>query len=532
MKNRQGVAALCVIILTMQPLLSACGQKAVPSVRPGQTGTSTAGSAEKKAEFQKQLEQFNADHIAEGGKMPEGTIIDYEEPLPEKDVGFTEKELESLTDYKKAAQPSDSALISPAQAKVDTELFFRVLKYCYGPYRYFGGDAKFGKAKVAVLSEIPVKNISTRCLEDILIQNLGFVQDVHFTIGDRHFADFSVYLHSEAAEYAKDASGYYKTENGKKYYVALVDGKDPAEFMKLSISPGGKLVYYVGGLYGLKQVNEQKKLPSVTVSYRSGGTSDTLQFPQWVSPDDKPGEGFRKSELGGVPVVSIRRFMDNDAKDTACEDFAASGSALKGKKVMILDLRGNGGGNDEYAINWIKNFTSKWSGKSAIAWNQITLQSRAGEYIFSKFMLSLPKVTENVKLEAKSAMEAYRNGKNQWNLNQFLFHSQTDNTSLICVLMDKNNASSGEDVISFLSNLKNVVLVGTNTAGCMIGNVAVSFVLPNSRLNVACANWLESFNSDVFTEGVGLKPDIWDASGKTDRLLAMLRYYHLTDAAK
>ncbi len=109
---------------------------------------------------------------------------------------------------------------------------------------------------------------------------------------------------------------------------------------------------------------------------------------------------------------------------------------------------------------------------------------------------------------------------------------QIDNGSLILTLMDKNNASSGESAITFLSSLKNVVLVGTNTAGCMIGNTEVRFVLPNSRLKVACANWLESYNPDVLSEGVGLKPDIWDASGNTDRLLAMLHYYHLTDSAK
>ncbi len=249
MKNHRGIAALCVLTLVLQPLLSACSPK-----KPDMT-------------FQEQLKQINANHIAEGKKLPQCLITGYEEPLPEKEIGFTEKELESLTDYKKAAQPSDSKLISPAQAKTDTELFFRVLKYCYGPYQYFGGDEKFGKAKAAALSEIPTGNISTRRLGDILIQNLGFVQDVHFAIGDRNFADYSVYLHSEAVEYGKDANGYYKVRGWEKSYVKTVDGKDPAGFMKLSINPSGKLVYYVGGLYWLKKLGHRKSFrlsPSIT----------------------------------------------------------------------------------------------------------------------------------------------------------------------------------------------------------------------------------------------------------------------------
>ncbi len=111
--------------------------------------------------------------------------------------------------------------------------------------------------------------------------------------------------------------------------------------------------------------------------------------------------------------MSIRRFLDNDANDTACEDFAASGTALKGKKTLILDLRGNGGGNDEYAMNWIRNFIGKQV-NSAIAYNWIALQSRAGKYLFSKSMQSLPKITEAAKEDAACAMESYRNGVNQW----------------------------------------------------------------------------------------------------------------------
>lgn len=513
MKNHRGIAVLCVLTLILQPLLSACSPK-----KPDMT-------------FQEQLKQINANHIAEGKKLPQSLITGYEEPLPEKEIGFTEKELESLSDYKKAAKPSDSKLISPAQAKTDTELFFRVLKYCYGPYQYFGGDEKFGKAKAAALSEIPTGNISTRRLGDILIQNLGFIQDVHFSIGNRHFTDSSVYLHSEAVEYGKDTNGYYKISGWEKSYVKSVDENDPAKFMKLSINPNGKLVYYVGNLYWIKKLRAQKKLPTVTVNYRSGSKPDTLKFSESVPSNIKQGEGYKKSELGGAPVVSIRRFMDNDANDTACEDFAASGTTLKGKKTLILDLRGNGGGNDEYTVNWIRNFTGRQV-NSAIAYNLIALQSRAGEYLFSKFMQSLPKITEVAKEDAACAMASYRNGKNQWELRGFSPSDQVDNSSLIFVLMDKGDASSGEDAIAFLSSLKNVVLVGTNTAGCMIGNTEVRFVLPNSRLEVACANWLESYNPAVLAEGVGLMPDIWDASGSTDRLLAMLRYYHLTDSAK
>lgn len=74
------------------------------------------------------------------------------------------------------------------KARKETKWLFRLLRSQYGLYTYYGGDAKFIKAKKAVLKEIGIKgNITTKKYQKILHKNLGFITDCHLVLVKNFF---------------------------------------------------------------------------------------------------------------------------------------------------------------------------------------------------------------------------------------------------------------------------------------------------------------------------------------------------------
>jgi C-terminal processing protease CtpA/Prc len=200
---------------------------------------------------------------------------------------------------------------------------------------------------------------------------------------------------------------------------------------------------------------------------------------------------------------------------------------MRDRKVFVLDIRGNRGGDDDYVLQWVRNYTGNANLKQLTTGSEIDqLDSKAGGYLFAKTLQNLPKMSEMAQRIATSSMEIYQDGANTWSLTRFSPAEQTENPNVIFVLVDKGVASSGEEIIPELETMKNVVIVGTNSSGCMLSNAEVQIVLPNSKLSVQCGNWLNLYNSKFFAEGTGFLPDIWDAGDDAlSRLVAMIKYY-------
>ncbi|MEA4883139.1 MAG: hypothetical protein VB144_05705 [Clostridia bacterium] len=80
------------------------------------------------------------------------------------------------------------SLIPKDEARQDVDFLFRVLKYGYGAYQFFGGDEAFLAAKESILAEtedFPGEDVNPGQLAELLQRQLGFIQDGHFSIGDK-----------------------------------------------------------------------------------------------------------------------------------------------------------------------------------------------------------------------------------------------------------------------------------------------------------------------------------------------------------
>lgn len=104
-----------------------------------------------------------------------------------------------------------------------------------------------------------------------------------------------------------------------------------------------------------------------------------------------------------------------------------------------------------------------------------------------------------------------------WNTGNFIF-----------VLIDGNTCSAGEIFANMLTMGKQVVLVGTNTRGCLnFGNIN-SVYLPNSGIRLQFGSQYSIDQSLEKTEGVGYFPDLWvEPEDSLDAVVRLCNYYGL-----
>ena len=98
-----------------------------------------------------------------------------------------------------------------------------------------------------------------------------------------------------------------------------------------------------------------------------------------------------------------------------------------------------------------------------------------------------------------------------------------ENDNLLIILTGKYTASGSEWLIDAAHNLENVLLIGENTNGTMVGSIAY-LALPNSRMVVG-AGPVEACipdTNDYFEECRGFYPDLWVPAAEAEELAVKL----------
>lgn len=462
--------------------------------------------------FYGEIKKINEQHGFETMRVPDVDIKVYTPEMKAFEVGFTVKELDSMTGYgehKKAA----SHLIYEEAAE-DVDLAFKVLKNCYGAYFYFGGDKAFERAKKHVLSDCEVagENLSVDILRESLKRNLDFVKDGHFWIDNRPVLAKAVYYSNEKMIFFKDEKGYYTEQDGKKRnYVSFVDGSDAVEkYMKRSINDEGMFVYRLGTLS-----TDERETVEVVFENR---TEKLVLSPPKFEIHNTGSTYYSDYEVDGVHVVAIRSFMyEQDGSR-----FVRSAEAIRNSKVSILDMRGNSGGMSKYVTDWLDTYDPVLS-EYAAGNMYVYRRSRAADYLIYK---NLGKYLS--KQETARLLSNYRSGSNSWEIKEAPVFARSGNSNFLFVLVDSRTFSAGEWLIAALRNKDNVIFVGTNSGGGLMSDNAIKIVLPNSKINIQCGSGLGFYYDDtVFTEEIGFSPDIWVNTDAMQHTLNLISYYGL-----
>lgn len=377
-------------------------------------------------------------------------------------------------------QPYDPDLVlTRQQMEEDVVYLFDAFYACYGNYDKMGGKIIFDKAERAVLKEC-ARHDSLRAedFQQMLLPYFTFVKDAHFQIQNQSPNPlWYPFFFREVAFYLDEDQ--YITADRKT--VASVDGYgDLSQLFRRSISPEGEIVYYPVVLQDTTTWDEP-----LIVHYTDGSTQVLRCEPySW-------GEGIGKVDQDAVPEVhyddDIPVLLVNAIRGETVEGwqegFDQGAKVLGNAPVGILDLRFNPGGYSDVAMGWLKEYA-----KTVVPTNSLFF-----------FFNSERQET---------------NARDMW----------VSNDNILIILTSKWTASAAERLIDAAYNLENVLIVGENTGGALIGGSA-PVQLPNSNLTVKIGptQAIIPDTNDYFEEYRGFYPDLWvPADEAEDLVLALL----------
>ena len=398
--------------------------------------------------------------------------------------------------------------VSRDDALADIDLLFRALHNAYAAYYYFGED-KFDAAEAEVKAWVQKqKTVNVEKLGQTINTALQFVQDAHFAIrpGEENVKQQKAwysYIGTEQS-FFKDDSGYYRMIDGEKWYVDSLSNKS------CEMSPVLRANGSLG--YAPTLLCHGKAGSSDTITLRNGDGVTRTDKIVWKANEsllddtwDRSSACYRYLEENGILYLSIRLFDSRRFADTVLPEYAASGSKAKNCKLVIYDLRSNGGGDDRYARTWTQNFTGAKSVEPKVAAGN--RGSKLGNAAGFNWM----------------SVGIFDGGVSRGNW--------LPNDIPVIVLMDSRCGSSGESALTFAKTMDNVIVIGSNSAGYQLCGNVYDYSLPCTGITACFGVSLSFYGSMDNVDYKGYEPDLW-CNPKTalQSVLNMVERYDLGSA--
>ena len=210
--------------------------------------------------------------------------------------------------------------------------------------------------------------------------------------------------------------------------------------------------------------------------------------------------------------------------------------------AAIIDLRGNGGGDDTIGLQlaWIF-FGKNYRYSLSIQHERKTAETQA--LYTNMFGYRIAKDLSEGKTSDEFTMKGYRDRKVKFDLavaEESDGYSSNDQSTYqfngklnklhepfekpIYILMDQKCASSCESTIDAFEFYPKAKRIGENTAGFIhFGNVSPA-VLPNSKIMIQIGTHFTEYFDKRFIEKIGIKPDVQLSEG-TDALTYALQIF-------
>ena len=388
-------------------------------------------------------------------------------------------------------------VLTQQQAMEDVTYLFDAFHDCYGPYEYFGGAKVFDEAEEKIKGELQKQeSIKSEDFEKILLQELKFVKDAHFGINMQRTNPVKIPFFFRETAFQKTEKGY-QTTDGKQ--VKSVEGyKNLDEVMKRSLSKEGELVYYPVLLkdcdfwdaLGTPQTCDE----TLTIHYTNGETEKLEAEPYQIYTEmsiENPEKNkiVRVWEDGEIPVFQFNVF-DEKHRDS----ILTGAKKLREAPVSILDLRSNTGGNGGIPGEWMERYTQK-----SVSGHKTVIDTKEG-----------------IETEDSDTKETW-----------------IENDKMLIIFVGKYSASASEWLLDLAYNVENVLIVGENTSGAIIGMTS-KISLPNSACQVDIGSGKVSLfpeDEGYMEEFRGVYPDIWvPAKEAEDLILQFLEHYGVTES--
>lgn len=455
----------------------------------------TGCSAEKvqwSDDFNEYLTLFNIDH--EGFNKPNVDFQQYK--------AFNRTEYVSYDEYLSYFYNGEEqkTTVSIQAAKEDIEFYFKMLRQFYGGYLYFGGDERFNKAKEECLSYLNESgSIETNKLVLILLTATNFVKDNHFTIGNKRFNAASKYFSNEEISFYKKENKIYDAKG--RQVVSVDQDVNVENYFYLSLNDESELCWHFGLI--LKKFPQ----PSYMLTYDNGEQENISVDYVYMKNTIR----YSENVIDNVPIVQIGEMFSEYGEDKElARQFLDSAQRLSKSRAAIVDIRNNSGGNGLLPIKWVENYAGK-----RVGLNGSGIMIYDGNLEINDHLLIDDSQKMSEIMDYFDAVEINKGIYQRKNCNNLM----VENDQVLFVLMNSYSASAAEYLIDALHNVKNVIFVGTPSAGCLQSDNGNVLVLPNSKIKVAFGNSWSEYDPKYYQEFEGFQPDIWINSSNLEEVI-------------
>lgn len=398
--------------------------------------------------------------------------------------------------------------VSVEEAIEDVNIFFNALYSAYAGYVFFGGDEVFLPVRddiIASLNELSGM-VQHSQIQRMLVDGLSpIITDLHFNIGNTQFDGDMRYFRIVNVYYYRSENGFRNRESG--LYLHSIQGHELEDLMRLHLDEQGSLFYRPIVLM------DRNYSRDIVFTYEDesyylhnwqiiGGSRPTrLDYPtlEWVN---------------GIPVIRVMTFgLDNFGIDHAAP-FMGFVDEVRDEPVIIMDLRGNIGGNGTFPLLWLHDLLGE-----IVPSNRILLVS--GFESDQNAHRPQPFADLPYEPEIFFGMEYLENG-------YFISSNHppriVESNTLIIFLTDRFTTSTAEGFIDWALSMTNTLVIGNPTAGILAfsGDFGGRLHLPNSGINFGFGRSINLWPDGLFTEGAGIAPDIWVQGDALVAALALL----------
>lgn len=440
--------------------------------------------------------------------------------LPSRGESNEEPTLEELTiDVNARTRPT----ISAQEATEDVQRFFTLLAHGYCGYGFFLQEGDFAAAELAIVHELQSQSRwSTSALSALIHDHLDFIRDCHLRLGELPFCQHQDFWYDTTLLVSLGDAGYSFSSDGLTHTLVGVNGDDPADWLFPSLSLDGDPVYRLGTLSSA----EPRPL-QVTTQHADEVRTRTVPL---ARSSGHIGSPFSSGRLGGVPVVRADSFGDYYRQEL--DAFVESASTYRGEPYVVVDIRGNGGGNTRWPQSWIRGFTGDSLVLRHALTELISRTTRAGRA--NLFRQAVAQARREDRAQAEAELGRYQAEAERfddpaqepyWTALQIPDARFVENDSTLVVVFDGDVASAGEGMLVYLyEQVENVLFVGENSMGALTFGQVTAHQLPNSKLPVTLPVKLNVPTDLQFREGIGYLPDLWVPSADAvDATVAAIR---------
>ncbi|TDO22956.1 S41 family peptidase [Pedobacter duraquae] len=197
---------------------------------------------------------------------------------------------------------------------------------------------------------------------------------------------------------------------------------------------------------------------------------------------------------GNIGFVQINTFSDSAVVDS----FKNILPTLKTQRALILDLRNNGGGNSDYALEIAKVITDK---QYLVGSSWRTRINNAANKAWGSFNKAANK-TPDYKYKEYQEMNAW-----EFHPGDTIAAAATESklNRPVVILTSKNTFSAAEDFLIYLLGSKNIIRIGQPSAGSSGQPLRVE--LPIGMIARICAK-RDMLPDGTDYIGIGIQPDI------------------------